>query len=268
MTPAELVNTKQEKDETLRAFMQRYNEAARRVKDANHTFVISNLPSCLKPGYFAEQLYAEPPKSMEEMQETIAKFIRIEDLRNSRRKQQQEVPTNGNKKEAKRSSNDNKGQKYLKRPYTPNSSQFEGNPHQRMSMEESGKGNKPPRRGTSRRSPEPSLRRDDQHKRRSRSRTRDPERGRSVRGRIDTISGGFVGGGASSFARKRHLRNLKTVHMVDRQPRSIPNITFTNADFHAPDLDQDDPMVITAEITRYDVSKVLVDQGSSVNILY
>ncbi|XP_047167338.1 uncharacterized protein LOC124836257 [Vigna umbellata] len=56
--------------------------------------------------------------------------------------------------------------------------------------------------------------------------------------------------------------------MVDRQPQSIPDITFTDADFHAPDPDHDDPMVITAEIARYDVSKVLVDQGSSVNILY
>ncbi|XP_017426213.1 uncharacterized protein LOC108334788 [Vigna angularis] len=56
--------------------------------------------------------------------------------------------------------------------------------------------------------------------------------------------------------------------MVERKCRSIPDITFTNADFHAPDPDHDDPMVITASIARYDVGKVLVDQGSSVNILY
>ncbi|XP_047163119.1 uncharacterized protein LOC124832843 [Vigna umbellata] len=106
MTLAELVNTKQGKDETLKAFIQRYNETARRVKDANHTFVINNLSSCLKPGYFSEQLYAKPPKSMEELQERIAEFIRIEDMRNSRKKQH-EVPTNESKKEGKQFSNKN-----------------------------------------------------------------------------------------------------------------------------------------------------------------
>lgn len=48
----------------------------------------------------------------------------------------------------------------------------------------------------------------------------------------------------------------------------MPPITFSNNNFHAPDLEQDGPMVITAEIARYEVSKILVDQGSSVNILY
>lgn len=48
----------------------------------------------------------------------------------------------------------------------------------------------------------------------------------------------------------------------------MPAITFTDADIHASDPDQDDPMVVTAEITRYNVSKLLIDQGSSINILY
>ncbi|XP_047171487.1 uncharacterized protein LOC124839644 [Vigna umbellata] len=126
----------------------------------------------------------------------------------------------------------------------------------------------PNRKESSRHSLERSPPRDDRQRRRSRSQPRRSERERSVRGRIDTISGGFAGGGSSASARKRHLRQLKSVHMVDRKPRSIPDITFIDADFHAPDPDHDDPMVITAEIARYDVSKVLVDQGSSVNILY
>lgn len=48
----------------------------------------------------------------------------------------------------------------------------------------------------------------------------------------------------------------------------MPPITFSSEDFHARDPEQDDPMVITVEIARYGVSKVLVDQGSSINIIY
>ncbi|XP_052723752.1 uncharacterized protein LOC128193711 [Vigna angularis] len=103
-------------------------------------------------------------------------------------------------------------------------------------------------------------------RRRSQSRSRSRER--PLRGHINTISGGFAGGESSSSARKRHIRALQSVNAVDKPRRTMPPITFSDEDFHAPDPDQDDPMVITAEIARYGVSKVLVDQGSSVNILY
>ncbi|XP_014522131.1 uncharacterized protein LOC106778662 [Vigna radiata var. radiata] len=42
----------------------------------------------------------------------------------------------------------------------------------------------------------------------------------------------------------------------------MPPITFTNEDFHAPDPDQDDPMIIIAKIARYGVGKLLIDQDS------
>jgi len=48
----------------------------------------------------------------------------------------------------------------------------------------------------------------------------------------------------------------------------MPPIVFTNDDFHGLDHQQDDPMVITVEIENYTIKKVLVDQGSSVDILY
>ncbi|XP_027927464.1 uncharacterized protein LOC114184352 [Vigna unguiculata] len=100
--------------------------------------------------------------------------------------------------------------------------------------------------------------------RRSRSRSRD----KPLRGYINTISGGFAGGGSSSAARKRHVRALKSVHLVEKKVRSMPPITFTDEDFKAPDPDHDDPMVISIEVAEYGIGKVLVDQGSSVNILY
>ena len=43
---------------------------------------------------------------------------------------------------------------------------------------------------------------------------------------------------------------------------------FTDEDFQEIDLEQDDLMVITVEIVEYAVMKTLVDQGSSVDILF
>jgi len=48
----------------------------------------------------------------------------------------------------------------------------------------------------------------------------------------------------------------------------MPLIIFTDDDFHGLDHQKDDPMVIIVEIENYAVKKVLVDQGSSVDILY
>jgi len=48
----------------------------------------------------------------------------------------------------------------------------------------------------------------------------------------------------------------------------MPPITLTDDDFHDLDHQQDNPMVITVEIENYAVKKVLIDQGSSVDILY
>jgi len=48
----------------------------------------------------------------------------------------------------------------------------------------------------------------------------------------------------------------------------MPPITFTNADFKGVDLCQDDPMVITVQIKNFSVIKTLIDQRSSIDVLY
>jgi len=93
--------------------------------------------------------------------------------------------------------------------------------------------------------------------------------GPSVRGVINTIAGGFAGGGTTSTARKRHLQIVQSVNVISRPlAKKMLPITFTNADFKGVDPQQDDPMVITVEIENFAVMKTLVDQGSSVDILY
>ena len=85
---------------------------------------------------------------------------------------------------------------------------------------------------------------------------------------INIIFGGFARGGSSIVASKRHIQLLNNMHLIEKMVITMPHITFTDEDFKAPDLNQDDPIVITIEIVDYRVRKVLVDQGRSVNILY
>jgi len=82
------------------------------------------------------------------------------------------------------------------------------------------------------------------------------------------IAGGFAGGGCSNSARKKHLRDIQSAHATTRRRPHIPPITFTDDDFTAIDPAQDDPMVITVEIDKFAIAKTVVDQGSSVDILY
>ncbi|XP_020205604.1 uncharacterized protein LOC109790783 [Cajanus cajan] len=112
-------------------------------------------------------------------------------------------------------------------------------------------------------------------RRRSQERSRSPERNEQQRDRnqhrrvINTIAGGFAGGGSSSSAHKRHLRTIKSVNAVCRTASvHMPPITFTDRDFQGVDPVQDDPMVISVEINNCLVEKTLVDQGSSTDILY
>jgi len=71
------------------------------------------------------------------------------------------------------------------------------------------------------------------------------------------------------MTRKKHLRAVQVVNVVTTPlHRRMPSITFIDADIKGIDPTQDDPMVITVEIENFAVMKTLVDQGSSVDILY
>ncbi|VFQ94882.1 unnamed protein product [Cuscuta campestris] len=87
---------------------------------------------------------------------------------------------------------------------------------------------------------------------------------------LQVIYGGPEGGDSAS-QRKKWGRELYvgTVALNPRskQARREP-ITFTDRDLPATGEDHNDPLVITMDMGGVDVSRVLVDTGSSVNILY
>ena len=87
------------------------------------------------------------------------------------------------------------------------------------------------------------------------------------------ISGGFAGGGESILARKAHLRSIRSeevmeVQAVSKLPRLDTTITFSNSDLEGFQHPHDDPLVIRAVVANKTVHRVLVDNGSSTDIIF
>ena len=94
---------------------------------------------------------------------------------------------------------------------------------------------------------------------------------------IHTISGGPTLARTSNNSRKNHARKIprfNTDHeilKVSSGSRDLPRSTkiiFTEDDVYNTVQPHDDPMVITVQIANCLVHRVLIDTGSSVDILF
>ncbi|XP_045810471.1 uncharacterized protein LOC123904913 [Trifolium pratense] len=96
---------------------------------------------------------------------------------------------------------------------------------------------------------------------------KEPPKGRIS---VNTIAGGFSGGGESSSARKRYVRRAISEIYLIRQPQSLafPDLAFTAKDGLEVAPHDDDPLVIQVQILNCDVKRVLIDSGSSTDIMY
>ena len=87
------------------------------------------------------------------------------------------------------------------------------------------------------------------------------------------ISGGFAGGGESNSTRKAHLRSIGSrevmkVKAVSKLPRLYTAITFSDSDLEGCQHPHDYPLVIRAVVANKTIHRVLVDNGSSVDIIF
>ncbi|XP_072084746.1 uncharacterized protein [Arachis hypogaea] len=91
------------------------------------------------------------------------------------------------------------------------------------------------------------------------------------RGVINCISGGYAGGGHTSSARKRTYRAMLAVENNPHNPppmQEVPELTFEHADLNSTYTNYDDPVVISIQLGDLIVRKVLLDPGSSADILF
>ena len=92
-------------------------------------------------------------------------------------------------------------------------------------------------------------------------------------GEIHVISGGFAGGGESSSARKAHLCSIRSaeigeIQAVSKLPRLDTSITFSDSDLEGCQHPHDNPLVVHAVVANKTVYRVLVDNGSSTDIIF
>ena len=92
-------------------------------------------------------------------------------------------------------------------------------------------------------------------------------------GDINVIFGGFAGGGESSLARKAHLHRIKSretleVQVVSKLPRLDITITFSDSDMEGYQHPHDDPLVIRDIMANKTVHRVLIDNWSSIDIIF
>ncbi|KAK2445921.1 hypothetical protein QL285_016792 [Trifolium repens] len=94
--------------------------------------------------------------------------------------------------------------------------------------------------------------------------------GEKVRIAVNTIAGGFAGGGESSKARKRYIRRseFEAKFVGHTSISSTPDLSFTKEDKREVMPHDDDPLVIQVQILNCDVKRVLIDSGSSADIMY
>ena len=87
------------------------------------------------------------------------------------------------------------------------------------------------------------------------------------------ISGGFAGGGESSSARKAHLCSIRSgevmeVQAVSKLSRLDTTITFSELDLEGCQHPHDDPLVIRAVVANKAIHRVLINNGSSADIIF
>ncbi|GAV74580.1 hypothetical protein CFOL_v3_18060 [Cephalotus follicularis] len=99
------------------------------------------------------------------------------------------------------------------------------------------------------------------------------EQQQQPRGVIHTISGGVASGGDHKNARKAYGRQSLAVQQVHHSKRLKTGgdeevITFSEVDYEGVRLPHDDPVVVTLLVELFTMKRILIDSGSSADILY
>ncbi|XP_030941921.1 uncharacterized protein LOC115966935 [Quercus lobata] len=282
------MSIKQQKDETLRAYISRFNKEALSIDKADNKILVAAFTNGLKKGKFLISLYKNDPKTMSEVLYRATKYMNAEDAmlardeRPKKRERQEDTRQDQGRKKARTGDQrDERRPKPLGGRFTnftpltapidqvlmqikdeealtfPGKLKSDPNKRSRDKQEKlqkfvSNKKTDPPPQ--------------DQHPR------QDNEQPRPPIGDIRMIVGGTAVAGSSKKTRKTYLRMVQNVQLTGVMPkiarREGPIIGFSEKDARRLHHPHDDALVVSLRVEDYNMHRVLVDNGSSADILY
>ncbi|XP_068483112.1 uncharacterized protein [Phaseolus vulgaris] len=74
-----LLAVQQEKGESLRTFLDRFNKACMNIRGLKQEVALHHLVSAIRPSRFTESLIKKPPQDMEDLRTRATKFMQIEE---------------------------------------------------------------------------------------------------------------------------------------------------------------------------------------------
>jgi len=81
LTSIALVGIRQEKGESLRTFVDRFNKVAMSIQNLSLHVAMHHMLTTLHPEPFADNLCMQPATSLDELRKRAAKFMQLEELR-------------------------------------------------------------------------------------------------------------------------------------------------------------------------------------------
>ncbi|GFS45972.1 hypothetical protein Acr_00g0099270 [Actinidia rufa] len=266
--------------ESLKDFVKRFNQAILEVEDPSDKVIIMAMMEGLRPGPLFDSLSKNVPETLSALQSKADKYIAVEELAEAKRRQRGKDDYKRKEPDTRRNDyrEENKHEEFVKWPGKIKTDPQKRNMNKYCEFYRDHGHNTANcfqlkeqianfiKRGYLRKyvSDRPSP--------------NSPERrysdNRPTAGNIQTIHGGFGSGGCSTSSRKRHARsafrlakeeiyNLSSPYVSDQ-----PAITFGNDDLRGLHLPHDDALVVSAVIANFNVQRILIDNGSSADILF
>ncbi|XP_075644249.1 uncharacterized protein LOC142615385 [Castanea sativa] len=247
-----LLTIKQGEKETLRSYVKNFTRETLEVDDADDKVQLTTFKAGLRSREFVVSLAKNPPRTMAEMLLKVQKYMNAEDALAA-------IIDEGRSKKEGRHEDERRGQKRER-------------PNRRGSDVDKRKEEKTPRTKYVKKG-EPSRFKDEGKGQREpsvKNGASTSQLPQDLIGEIHTIAGGPPTGGSCKSLKKACQRQVNSVHMqpLFKQRRTDHDISFNEEDAQGVRQPHNDPLVITLTIEGFNTKRILIDNGSSADIMY